>query len=362
MISSKFEKLFGRKALRPDQTVDQFYMDIAASIQELFNELLVKIAREAKRVTGMSKLCMAGGVGLNCVANARILKESGFDDVWVQPASGDAGGALGAALYIHYSFLNNQRVVNGKEDSQKGSYLGPAFLDSEIEAYLKETAAVYRKVEDKELIEQVAADIAAGKVIGWFQGRVEFGPRALGARSILGDARSPEMQTTMNLKIKFRESFRPFAPSVLEEKTADWFEFDRPSSYMLMVAQVRKDRLLPVDTQGKFGLELLRQKRSVVPAITHLDNSARLQTVSKDTNPLYYNLIQEFDKLTGCPLLINTSFNVRGEPIVCYPENAYTCFMGTDIDVLAIGHFLLYKEDQPKNLELTQWKKSLIKD
>lgn len=362
MTSKKFEKLFGRKALQPDQKTDQFYMDIAASIQELFNEILVKIAREAKRITGLSKLCIAGGVGLNCVANARILKESGFDDVWVQPASGDAGGALGAALYVYYSYLNNPRTADDKTDSQKGSYLGPAFSDAEIENYLRLTGAVYRKVDDTELVKLVAADIAAGKVIGWFQGRMEFGPRALGARSILGDARSPDMQTNMNLKIKFRESFRPFAPSVLEEKMADYFEFDRPSPYMLMVAQVRKDKLLSVDTKDKQGLELLKQKRSVVPAITHLDNSARLQTVSLTNNPLYYNLIQEFNRLTGCPLVINTSFNVRGEPIVCYPENAYTCFMGTNIDVLALGHFLLYKEDQPKNLELTQWKKSLIKD
>lgn len=362
MTSKKFEKLFGRKALQPDQKTDQFYMDIAASIQELFNEILIKIAREAKRITGLSKLCIAGGVGLNCVANARILKESGFDDVWVQPASGDAGGALGAALYVYYSYLNNPRTADDKTDSQKGSYLGPAFSDAEIENYLRLTGAVYRKVDDTELVKLVAADIAAGKVIGWFQGRMEFGPRALGARSILGDARSPDMQTNMNLKIKFRESFRPFAPSVLEEKMADYFEFDRPSPYMLMVAQVRKDKLLSVDTKDKQGLELLKQKRSVVPAITHLDNSARLQTVSLTNNPLYYNLIQEFNRLTGCPLVINTSFNVRGEPIVCYPENAYTCFMGTNIDVLALGHFLLYKEDQPKNLELTQWKKSLIKD
>ncbi|NLY44124.1 MAG: carbamoyltransferase [Clostridiaceae bacterium] len=362
MISRKFQKLFGMKALKPDEKPTQFYMDIAASIQALFNEIMVKIAVEARKTTGLSNLCMAGGVALNCVANERILKEAGFDNVWVQPAAGDAGGALGAALYVHYSYLNNERKADGINDFQKGSYLGPSYSDDEIESILNKFNASYRRVSKDELIKLVASEIASQKVVGWFQGRMEFGPRALGNRSILGDARSSDMQTVMNLKIKFRESFRPFAPSVLEEDKEEYFEMDRPSPYMLFTAQVKKDKLLNANTSGISGMDLLKVKRSVVPAITHVDNSARLQTVSKDTNPLYHSLLSEFKRLTGCPVIINTSFNVRGEPIVCSPEDAYLCFMGTNIDVLAIGSFILYKEEQPKNLELSKWKKTLIKD
>jgi len=362
MISRHFERLFGRKALKPDEKIDQFYMDIAASIQELFNRVMVKIAIEAKKITGMEYLCIAGGVGLNCVANTHILREAGFRDVWVQPAAGDAGGALGAAFYVHYNYLNNPRRCNGKDDFQKGSYLGPEFSDIEIEKALKRFGAVYHKVNTEELIKIVASEINSQKVIGWFQGRMEYGPRALGNRSILGDARSPEMQSVLNLKIKFRESFRPFAPAVLEDKASEYFEWDRPAPYMLFVANVKKNRLLRVNKSGKYGLELLKLKRSVIPAVTHLDNSARLQTVSKKTNPFFYRLLKEFERITGCPLLINTSFNVRGEPIVCTPEDAYLCFMGTEMDILAIGRYVLYKKEQPKNLELKQWKKRLIKD
>lgn len=362
MISNKFEKLFGKKALKPDEKHSQFYMDIAASIQELFNEIMVNIAIEAKKTTGLSNLCMAGGVALNCVANARILKKAGFDNIWIQPASGDAGGALGAALYVHYSYLNKKREADNIRDFQKGSYLGPSYSDEEIENILKQFNAKYKKVTKDELVKIVAAEIANQKVIGWFQGRMEFGPRALGNRSILGDARSDKMQTIMNLKIKFRESFRPFAPSVLEENAEDYFEVDRPSPYMLFTAQVKEDKLLNTNAIKIKGTEALKVKRSVIPAITHVDNSARLQTVSKDTNPLYSSLIAEFKKLTGCPVIINTSFNVRGEPIVCSPKDAYLCFMGTNMDILAIGNFLLYKDHQPKNLELSKWKKTLIKD
>jgi carbamoyltransferase len=366
MISKKFEKLFGHKALRADQKPTEFYMDIAASIQQVFNEILVLLAIQAKKVTGLDRLCIAGGVGLNCVANSHILKEAGFQDVWVQPASGDAGGALGAALCVYYNYLGNERTVHGLKDLQKGSYLGPMFSDDEIEAALKQINAKYKKVDRSELVRTGAQAIADQKVVAWFQGRMEFGPRALGNRSILGDARSETMQSTMNLKIKFRESFRPFAPAVLEEKTKDYFEFEKPSPYMLFVAQVKQDKLLPVDSSGKSGLELLKLKRSDIPAVTHLDNSVRLQTVSQETNPLFCELLREVERISGCPVIINTSFNVRGEPIVCSPADAYRCFMGTDIDLLAIGNFVLFKEKQaenaPINLELKKWKQTLIKD
>jgi carbamoyltransferase len=362
MISKKFERLFGRKALDPNEKPDQFYMDIAASIQELTNEIMVLIAKEAKRITELSKICLAGGVALNCVANSRILKEAGFSDIWIQPASGDAGGSLGAALYVHYSYLSNERKTDEIRDFQKGSYLGPQFSNEEIENVFKKFNAKFQKLSENDLIRVVAREISNQKVVGWFQGRMEFGPRALGNRSILGDARSEKMQSIMNLKIKFRESFRPFAPSVLEEKTTEYFDFDGESPYMLLVAPVKKEKLIEADTTNKFGMELLKLKRSLIPAITHVDNSARLQTVSKGTNPLYYKLIEEFDSLTDCPVIINTSFNVRGEPIVCSPRDAYICFMGSNIDLLAIGGFILYKEEQPEMTELKKWKKSLIKD
>ncbi len=358
MINSKFEKLFGRKALKPDEIPDQFYMDIAASIQALFNEILVLIAKEAKKSTGLEYLTIAGGVGLNCVSNSHILKEAGFKDVWIQPASGDAGGALGAALYTYYSYYKKERkLVN----FQKGSYLGPSFSNDEIKNILDKYNAKYYYRETSELIPLIAKEIASGKVVGFFQGRMEFGPRALGNRSILGDPRSPEMQTIMNLKIKFRESFRPFAPSIKLEKVKDYFEWDRPSPYMLFVANVKKELLTKVDTTGKQGLELLKLVRSNLPAITHVDNSARIQTVSKEDNPFFYNLLDEFEKITGVPVLINTSFNVRGEPIVCTPEDAFLCFMGTNIDILAIGNYILYKSEQNK-VDITKWKKKITKD
>jgi carbamoyltransferase len=362
MINRRFGALFGRPPLSADAKPDQFYMDIAASIQELFNEILVKIAIEAKNISDMDNLVLAGGVALNCVANGRILSESGFKNVWIQPAAGDAGGALRAALYFYYNYQGNTRTADNVNDFQKGSYLGPEFTDEEIEIFLKKSGAVYRKLSEEELVDTISDAIIDQKVIGWFQGRMEFGPRALGSRSIIGDAGSSEMQSVMNLKIKFRESFRPFAPSVLEDKAGEYFEIKTASPYMLLTSQVKKDKLIQSDCEGKSGLDLLNVKRSVIPAVTHVDNSARLQTVSEKDNKLYYKLIKRYYEKSGCPVIINTSFNVRGEPIVCKPVDAYYCFMGTNIDVLALGSFILYKEEQTPIKDLSRWKKTLIKD
>lgn len=361
MVNRRFERLFGRPALRPDGKVEQFHMDVAASIQEFCNRRMVELAREARRLTGCDNLVMAGGVALNCVANSRVAAESGFDRVWVQPAAGDAGGALGAALFAWYGLCGGKRAVAAGRDAQKSSLLGPSYTNDEIRGVLDRHGAVYRQCPAGELPAAVAALLAEGKVVGWVQGRMEFGPRALGARSILGDARSPDMQSTMNLKIKFRESFRPFAPAVLAEKAREYFDWERPSPYMLFTAPVAAAQRLRVDAAGKTGIELLKVARSTIPAVTHLDFSARLQTVDAAENPLFHELIAQFDRLTGCPVIINTSFNVRGEPVVCSPEDAYRCFMGTNIDVLAIGDFLVPKEEQPK-MELREWKKSLKKD
>lgn len=362
MINRKFEKLFGRKALPSDGKPDQFYMDIAASIQEYFNKKLVELARAAKKLTGKKNLCIAGGVGLNCVANARIAKEAGFDSVWIQPAAGDAGAALGAALYVYYHVQGNARNADGIHDAQRASLLGPAFSDDEIRASLNSKQAVYQELSEPALLTKVASAIASGKVVGWVQGRMEFGPRALGSRSILGDPRSTEMQSVMNLKIKFRESFRPFAPSVLLERVADYFDWQSPSPYMLMTAPVKESIRLKAENSGLFGIDLLKVKRSEIPAITHVDYSARLQTVSEKDNPRYYRLLKEFERQTGCGLLINTSFNVRGEPIVCTPVDAYRCFMGTGMDVLVVGSFYMAKEEQPETEEIKAWKKTLIRD
>ncbi|MGC8765511.1 MAG: carbamoyltransferase family protein [Brevinematia bacterium] len=362
MINKKFEKLFGRKALNPDETPDQFYMNIAASIQALFNEIMVLIAKEAKRITSLDNLTIAGGVGLNCVSNSHILREAEFKDVWVQPAAGDAGGALGAALYAYYSYFKKPRKIINKKDFQKSSYLGPQFDDNEIEKTLLKYNAKYHILPVDRLIKEVAEQIAKQKVVGFFRGRMEFGPRALGNRSILGDPRSEDMQSVMNLKIKFRESFRPFAPSVKLERVGDFFEWDRASPYMLFVANVKRELLTNIDTTGRTGLELLKLKRSTLPAITHVDNSARIQTVSYEDNSVFYDLISEFERISGVPVLINTSFNVRGEPIVCTPEDAYLCFMGTNMDILVIENFILYKEEQDKNVELSKWKSTITKD
>jgi carbamoyltransferase len=396
MINNRFCKLFGAPPRKPETPIRQIDMDIAKSIQVVTEEIMLKMANYVYNETKMKYLCLAGGVALNCVANGRILREGPFDDIWIQPAAGDAGGALGAALLVWYKYLGNSRIADNKNDTQQGSYLGPYFSDTEIEESLRQQDAVFEKVEYKDIPDKVARLIAEGNVIGWFQGRMEYGPRALGARSIIGDARSPEMQAIMNLKIKYRESFRPFAPTVLEERASEYFEIDRKSPYMLLVADVVKHRQKPLPKEEDIAKEIDVQKerlrkeieelkqhgrideaekiaymidneeylsfririhsvRSDVPAITHVDYSARIQTVNRDDNPLYYDMIKAFERLTGCPVIINTSFNVRGEPIVCTPEEAYRCFMRTQMDYLIIGCFLLDKKKQKVWDEGIEW-------
>ncbi len=322
--------------------------ELARSIQDVTEEVLLRMSRHIHKETGQKYLCLAGGVALNCVGNGRILREGPFEDIWIQPAAGDAGGALGAALFAWHQYLGNKRTVAGKKDFQQGSYLGPEFKNEGIREYLEKNRIVCTELKDEEIPEKIADLIAARKVIGWFQGRMEFGPRALGSRSILGDARSPKMQEEMNLKIKFRESFRPFAPSVIKEAVSDYFEIDRESPYMLLTVPVKKDiRLkMPEEEQKLFGLDRLNVVRSKIPAVTHVDYSARLQTVNRDDNPLYHKMISKFNEKHGCPVIINTSFNVRGEPIVCTPEHAYLCFMRTNMDYLIMGNFLVEKRVQ----------------
>ena len=348
MTNSKFHDLFGAPPRKRESKLTQRDMDLARSIQEATEEIMLKMAKHVHGSTGKDRLVLAGGVALNCVGNGRILRESPFKDIWIQPAAGDAGGALGCALFTWYQYLGNTRHVDGKNDLQKGSLLGPEHSDQEIEEYLKANNIPYEKSDASQLAEKVADLIDKEKVIGWFEGRAEFGPRALGARSIIGDARSAKMQEVMNLKIKFRESFRPFAPSVLEEKVSEYFELDRPSPYMLLVAPVKASkRRPPVEGEDKlFGLERLNIAHSDIPAVTHVDYSARVQTVRRDINPIFYDMIKRFDEKYGCPVIINTSFNVRGEPIVNSPEDAYRCFMRTNMDYLAIGSFLLDKSAQ----------------
>ncbi len=351
MTSRKFAELFGGPARAPESPLTEREMDIAASIQVVIEEIMLRMARHVHAETGMKKLCLAGGVALNCVANGRILREGPFEEIWIQPAAGDAGGALGAATFIWHQLLGNERTCKPR-DSQRGSYLGPRFSDEEIRAYLDGMGAKYRYYADDEtLCDAVAELIASEKVIGWLQGRMEFGPRALGARSILGDARSEKMQSVMNLKIKFRESFRPFAPSVLEERVDEYFEMrpNEPSPYMLLVAPVREEKRTTRNGEeaALAGIAKLKTKRSVVPAITHVDYSARVQTVDSTRHGRYYKLLKAFEKRTGSPVIINTSFNVRGEPIVHSPENAYRCFMSTNMDVLVLERFVLLKEEQP---------------
>jgi carbamoyltransferase len=350
MTSAKFHRLFGGPPRRPESPLTQREMDLAASVQAVTEEILLRMARHVHRLTGAAKLCLAGGVALNCVANGRILREGPFEDLWIQPAAGEAGGALGVALFIHHQLLGQPRTPC-PDDAQSGSLLGPAFGDDQLERVLRAAGAAYtRHPSDESLCEAVAEDLAAEKVVGWFEGRMEFGPRALGARSILGDARSPRMQSVMNLKIKFRESFRPFAPAVLRSRVADYFEMrpEEDSPYMLLVAQVREDKRLDVNGQadGLHGIELLKVPRSVIPAVTHVDDSARVQTVDARRNPLFERLLRAFERRTGCPVVINTSFNVRGEPIVCTPADALRCFLATDIDVLALGRCVLRKDGQ----------------
>jgi carbamoyltransferase len=352
MTNDKFAKLFGGPARKPESDLTQREMDIAASIQKVTEEVMLLIAGFVQRQTGQNNLCLAGGVALNCVGNGRILREGPFENVWIQPAAGDAGGALGTALFIWHQLLDQARTV-GPSDSQTGSLLGPRFEDEEIGAFLDKTGATYRHFDDDDsLCDHVAQQMASEKVVGWMQGRMEFGPRALGSRSIIGDARSEKMQTVMNLKIKFRESFRPFAPCVLRESASDYFEMapDVESPYMLIVAPVAAQRRLETDSTA-VGLDKLKQKRSVVPAITHVDHSARVQTVDPERHGRYYSLIKRFKEKTGCPVIINTSFNVRGEPIVCTPEQAYRCFMATNMDILVLERFVLHKKEQPTATE-----------
>ncbi len=353
MTNRKFNRLFGGPPRKPESELTQREMDLARSVQEVTEEVLMKVAQHISRESGMKKLCLAGGVALNCVSNGKLLRSGLFDDIWVQPAAGDAGGALGAALAVWYLHLKKERNVTPGLDFQYGSYLGREYSEQEIRTFLDRHNLPYHLVDDPAV--EGARLIAQEKVIGWFQGRMEFGPRALGNRSILGDARSATMQTTMNLKIKYRESFRPFAPSVLEEDLAEWFALDRPSPYMLLVAKVLEKHIIPQEETAYRGLERLRQKRSTIPAVTHVDYSARVQSVNRNTNPRYHKLIREFKKLTGCPVIVNTSFNVRGEPIVESPEDAYRCFMRTEMDHLILGNFLLNKEDQPEFVDTIKW-------
>lgn len=352
MTNGKFAKLFGEPVRRPDKDLlTQFHMDVAASIQAVTEEVILRLTRNLAREFGIPNLCMAGGVALNCVANGKVLRDGAFKNIWLQPAAGDAGGAVGAALAAWHQELGKPRKVNGS-DQMHGSYLGPEFSQADIERRLAACGAVFETVREDEMIGQTAQALADGKAVGWFQGRMEFGPRALGGRSILGDPRSESMQKTLNLKVKFRESFRPFAPSVLREDVADWFEMTEDSPYMLLVAGVQPSvrREMSAAEKALFGIDKLNVKRSEIPAVTHVDYSARVQTVHKDTNPRYHALIQSFKEKTGCPVVVNTSFNVRGEPIVCTPEDAFHCFMGTDIEWLACGNSILRKERQDPSL------------
>jgi carbamoyltransferase len=351
MTSRRFDRLFGGSPRQPESPITRRECDMAASIQKVTEEIMLRMASHAHRLTGSRNLCLAGGVALNCVGNGRLLRESAFERIWIQPASGDAGGALGAALFVWHQLLENKRTPQSP-DGQRGSLLGPEFSSDETKEVLRERRATYREISDAgAFLGEVARHISEGKVIGWMQGRMEFGPRALGARSILGDARNPRMQSLMNQKIKFRESFRPFAPIVLRERASEYFEMKpgEESPYMLVVAPVRADKLLPFHRapDNVEGLGVINAVRSVIPAVTHVDNSARVQTVDRERSPRLFGLLEAFAALTGCPVMINTSFNVRGEPVVCTPGEAYHCFMATDIDVLVIGDFILLKGEQP---------------
>ena len=348
MTNGRFDELFGGPPRKPDAPLTQREMDLAASIQAVIEELVLKLARGVARETGERNLCLAGGVALNCVANGKLLRERCFDRLWLQPAAGDAGGALGAALVAYHLSRRQGRHINGALDGMRGGYLGPEYAQADIESRLSQAGAVFEIVDDETLLDASAAALAEGKALGWFQGRMEFGPRALGARSILGDARSPTMQKMLNLKVKYRESFRPFAPSVLSEDAAGWFDLDVESPYMLLVADVTRPHRIPMTEEQNrlFGIDKLNIPRSSIPAVTHVDYSARVQTVHRETNPRYHALIRRFKGRTGCPVIVNTSFNVRGEPIVCTPEDAFRCFMGTEIEMLAVGNCFLRKEMQ----------------
>ena len=363
MTNDKFAKLFGGPARKSETEISQREMDLAASIQKVTEEVVLRLARSLKKETGADYLCLAGGVALNCVANGRIQREGPFKDIWIQPAAGDAGGALGAAAVIWHEYLGNERTSDGK-DKMKGSYLGPAYTADEVRAQLDVQGAVYKELPDDRMFPQLAEILDSGHVIGWMRGRMEFGPRALGGRSIIGDPRSAKMQSVMNLKIKYRESFRPFAPSVIDYRVGDYFGMTVPSPYMLIVAPIKEEHRIALDEdqQKLFGIEKLNLKRSELPAITHVDYSARIQTVHKETNPGYYDMIDAFNKRTGCGVVVNTSFNVRGEPIVCTPQDAYRCFMRTEMDFLVVENFLLDKTEQPEWEEKEAWQETFELD
>jgi carbamoyltransferase len=353
MTNAKFADLFGGAPRQPEERLTQRHMDLAASVQAVLEKIVLQMTCSLAAQTGAKNLCIAGGVGLNCVANGKVLRAGRFKGIWVQPASGDAGGALGAALSAYHIHRNQPRVLNGALDGMKGAYLGPSFEQPEIEQRLRAAGAVFTVYSDDDVLKHSVDALTDGKAVGWFQGRMEFGPRALGNRSILGDARSPSMQSLLNLKVKYRESFRPFAPSVLREDVSDWFEMNADSPYMLLVADVQEPRRIAMtsEQQKLFGIDKLNVPRSEIPAVTHVDYSARVQTVHAETNPRYHSLISRFKARTGCPVIVNTSFNIRGEPIVCTPEDAFRCFMGTEIEVLVVGNCFLRKEAQPQTLK-----------
>ena len=364
MTNRRFDALFGGPPREPESQLTQREMDLARSVQEVTEEIMLRLARTMFQETGIDNLCLAGGVALNCVGNGRVLREGPFKNIWIQPAAGDAGGALGAALSVWHLRSDRPRYADGRRDAMKGSYLGPEYSDAEIRAFLDGEDVAYSMCTDDALYRTVARDLADGKVVGWFRGRMEFGPRALGGRSILGDARNTKMQSVMNLKIKYRESFRPFAPSVLRERVSDYFDMDVDSPYMLLVAPVREERRLPMPAAATelWGIDLLNVPRSDIPAVTHIDYSARVQTVHAETNPGYYRLIKEFEAQTGYGVIVNTSFNVRGEPIVCTPQDAYRCFMRTEMDVLVLGNAVLYKAGQKPLAEDTEWRNEFVLD
>lgn len=364
MTNGKFDKIFGGPPRKPETRLAQREMDLARSVQDVTEEVVRRMVKFLKKETEENNLCLAGGVALNCVANGKILREGIFKDIWIQPSAGDAGGALGAALAAWYQYLGNKREPAKKTDSMKGAYLGPSYSNSYIEEFLNKNNIPYKKFNEPELLDRLADLLAEGRVVGWLQGRMEFGPRALGARSIIGDARSTKMQSIMNLKIKYRESFRPFAPSVLREKMSEYFELDYDSPYMLLVAPVKKERCYDISSERKslWGIDLLNVPRSDMPAITHIDYSARIQTVHEGTNQRYYRLIKKFEEKTGCAVIVNTSFNVRGEPIVCSPEDAYRCFMRTEMDYLVLEDFLLDKKEQKPLEDDTDWRKEFELD
>ncbi|MFV1951394.1 MAG: carbamoyltransferase, partial [Nitrospinota bacterium] len=362
--SGKFDRLFGGPPRKPETRLTQREMDIASSIQEVTEEIMMRMVRHIHKETGMKNLCLAGGVALNCVGNGRLLREGPFENIWIQPAAGDAGGAVGCALFTWYKYLENKRRSDNRKDNQSASLLGPQYSNDYIENHLKTNNIPYKYLKDDDLFSTVAKLLAGKNVVGWFQARMEFGPRALGARSIIGDPRSSKMQEIMNLKIKFRESFRPFAPSVIREHVSEYFELDRESPYMLLVAPVKENKLKKMtdDEEKLFGIEKLNIVRSEIPAVTHVDYSARIQTVEEEDNPRYYKLIKSFKELTGCSVIINTSFNVRGEPIVCKPEDAYRCFMRTNMDYLVMENYILDKKEQKPLEDDSDWQKEFELD